>query len=513
MLLDTVRQDILEHAKHLSPITTEAQMYLESGYRPGQEISALASPPNHNLFGIKANDKQFTDNQKGMTWNWFDTKEWDGKKWISIKDKFRIYQSYEASIKDHDNFFVSTPSRIERYRKTREAASLEQEIVELGKSGYATDPDYSDKIRNMIKAYKIDEKYDINKIAKFNKKGNDKMAKLTLEQAFTKLGLKFKKQLLPLTKTYGRVNRKQGTVVHQTGAPQANKTAQWMADYQKSMSSSSNPEEKSWNYQVDDKEVIMSFEHNVATWQSSDGRGPGNMAHISIESCINAGADYAKGIDNLAKTMAVIAYIEGFNIESDTKRHYDFARDKKWCPAQIMNGKEGFTYAKVKQMAQAHLNTLNGAKAKPVDVHNPQNLTESKPLDYKAPRLPFETLKLGDKATLLDDKNSNGDYIWLWYNPTNNTLLKSKRQEELAGTTDTIKEVKKIDKIQHSQYAYLLKDTNSWILEEYLEEPRKNWEVVEVENEDKVENGKEVEPLKDGQFWWNDVLYQINEVK
>ena len=211
--------------------------------------------------------------------------------------------------------------------------------------------------------------------------------------------------------------------------------------------------------------------------------------------------------------MAVIAYVEGFNIERQTGRHYDFARDKKWCPAQIMNGKEGFTYAKVKQMAQAHLNTLNGAKPEPVDVHNPQNLTESKPLDYKAPRLPFETLKSGDKVTLLDDKNSNGDYIWLWYNPTNNTLLKSKRQEELAGTSDTIKDVKKIDRIQHSQYAYLLKDANSWILEEYLEEPRKNWEVVEVEDEDKVEDGKEVEPLKDGQFWWNDIKYQISEVK
>ena len=257
----------------------------------------------------------------------------------------------------------------------------------------------------------------------------------------------------------------------------------------------------------------MSFEHNVATWQASDGRGPGNMAHISIESCINSDGNYAKGIDNLAKTIAVIAYMEGFNIERQTRRHYDFARDKKWCPAQIMNGQGGYTYAKVKQMAQAHLNTLNGAKAESVDVHNPQNLTESKPLDYKAPRLPFETLKLGDKATLLDDKNSNGDYIWLWYNPTNNTLLKSKRQEELAGTTYTIKGVKKIDKIQHSQYAYLLKDANSWILEEYLEEPRKNWEVVEVEDEDKVEDGKDVQPLEDGQFWWNDIKYQISEVK
>lgn len=176
MLLDTVRQDILKHDKHLSPITTEAQMYLESGYRPGQKMSELASPPNHNLFGIKANDPEFTEAKKGIIWDWFWTHEYEDGKKVRVKDKFRIYTSYQASIEDHDNFFVSTPARVERYRKTREAVSLEQEIVELGKSGYATDPDYAKKIRNMIKEYKIDEKYDTSKIDKFNKKGSTKMA-------------------------------------------------------------------------------------------------------------------------------------------------------------------------------------------------------------------------------------------------------------------------------------------------------------------------------------------------
>lgn len=487
--------------KYNSPIsvaTRLAQLIVES-----QMFTSELALKSNNGFGIKAS----------APWTGDSVPHVSGEVGGARESEFRKYPSHEASIKDHAEFFTSTPFRQtdKVYGLAIKATNYKDEAKYLGPkfkgdtSSYAGDPNYAAKLIDKVERYNLTQ-YE-------TKKGNDTMSKLTLEQAFAKLGLPFKKQLLPLTKTYGRVNRKEGTVIHQTGAPQAGKTAQWMANYQKSMSSPSNGEEKSWNYQVDDKEVIMSFEHNVATWQSSDGRGPGNMAHISIESCINSDGNYAKGIDNLAKLMAVIAYVEGFDIEKNTKRHYDFARDKKWCPAQIMNGKEGFTYAKVKQMAQAHLNTLNGAKAEPVDVHNPQNLTESKPLDYKAPRLPFETLKLGGKATLLDDKNSNGDYIWLWYNPTNNTLLKSKRQAELAGTTDTIKEVKKIDKIQHSQYAYLLKDTNSWILEEYLEEPRKNWEVVEVDDEDKVEDGKEVEPLKDGQFWWNDVLYQINEVK
>src|SRR5699024_7917920 len=166
-MLEQIRKNILSHAKHLSPITTEAQMYLESGYRPGQAMSTLASPPNHNLFGIKANDPQFTESQRGKTWDWFPTKEHVNGSTISIKDKFRVYPSYEASIKDHDNFFVSTPSRVDRYRKTREATNLKDEVRELGASGYATDPKYEEKIWGMINSYKLDTKYDLSKIEKF----------------------------------------------------------------------------------------------------------------------------------------------------------------------------------------------------------------------------------------------------------------------------------------------------------------------------------------------------------
>src|SRR5699024_1253599 len=122
-----MHQDIIkaikESAKNLSPIGTLAQLYLESGYRPGKALSTLASPPNHNLFGIKASDPQFTSANKGKTWELFWTKEWDdkSKRFIDIQAPFRIYPDYASSIKDHDAFFVSTPSRVERYKKVREA--------------------------------------------------------------------------------------------------------------------------------------------------------------------------------------------------------------------------------------------------------------------------------------------------------------------------------------------------------------------------------------------------------
>ena len=245
----------------------------------------------------------------------------------------------------------------------------------------------------------------------------------------------------------------------------------------------------------------MSFDHDVATWQASDGSGPGNMAHISIESCINVDGDYNKCIHNTAKLMAVICYVEGFNPLKQIKCHYDFAPDKKWCPAQIMNGKNGFTFAKVLQMTVDYLSVLNGAKPQPLN-HNPQGLETTKVSAYKATELPFKQIKVGETVIL-----SKG---FLWYDPIKNVLMLSKRQKQLELPKDKIVEVKDIPDVNHSRYAYRLEKYNSWILEEYLLEPKSDWELIE--EEDKTDS-KEGEKLKDGQFYWNGKLYQVSKVK
>ena len=251
----------------------------------------------------------------------------------------------------------------------------------------------------------------------------------------------------------------------------------------------------------------MSFEHDVATWQASDGRGPGNMAHISIESCINADGDYAKGIDNLAKTIAVIAYVEGFNIEKQTKRHYDFAGDKKWGPAQIMNGQQGFTYAKVKSMAQGYLDILNGSSAgKPTPApapstssNNPQGLSKIKISAYREPVQPFVKLKVGDIVTIRDPFN--------WYDDADKTFMVSKKEKDIIGTKDKIKAVKEIEPIGYSKVAYLLEGYNSWILEQDLVEPRANFIEVEIPET----NEKEPVDIPDGVFRMGDSWYIVTK--
>lgn len=292
------------------------------------------------------------------------------------------------------------------------------------------------------------------------------MAKLTTTEAFKVLGLTFKKQILPPVKSYGRVNRKQGIVLHQTGAPQAGANAQAMANYQKNMSNPNNPEEKSWHYQVDDHMAIQSFTHDVATWQSSDGTGPGNTAHISIESCINADGNYAKTIQNTAKLMAAICYLEGFNPRTQIKTHHDFARDKKWCPAQILNGKDGFTLAKVIEMTVGYLNQLNGKVATPSPANNSKKYFDLEPL--KADAKAFDALKVGDKVTIRKGQT-------FWYIPQTNQGVKP--TNDFTGDKDIIEQVRDV-KVGYSRRAYLLKNKRSWILEQDLVEARRTWNAV-----------------------------------
>lgn len=178
--------------------------------------------------------------------------------------------------------------------------------------------------------------------------------------------LVIKQQLLPLTKTYGTGNRRLFITLHQTGGPQNGLNAQWMANYQRDMSAPSNAEQKSWHYQVDDKEAIQSFSHDVHSWQAGVGKNLGNLDTISIESCINADGNYAKTIENTAKLMAWVCYLEKLDPRTKIKTHRDWSG--KNCPEQIYAGKGGFTLAKVIDMTVNELAKLNAQDKAPAPV-------------------------------------------------------------------------------------------------------------------------------------------------
>ena len=170
--------------------------------------------------------------------------------------------------------------------------------------------------------------------------------------------------VLPGKNCFGRMNKKKFLVIHQTGNVARGANAQMHATYQINNTKYKYPREASWHYTVDDKETIQSFTHDVSCYHASDGAGDGNMHSIAIEGCINADGNYIKSVDNMARLAAKILKDEKISI-MNMKQHYDFARDKKNCPAQIRAGKDGIDWAKFVQMVQGYINekpVVAGAK-------------------------------------------------------------------------------------------------------------------------------------------------------
>lgn len=128
---------------------TIAQAILESNW--GR--SSLAKEAC-NLFGIKAS-KDWT----GQVYK-KQTKEQKATGEVyTITADFRKYGSYLESIKDHDNFFVSTPWRRENYRKVLEAKNYKTQALALRECGYATDLNYGNKLIQLIERLGL-QQYD-----------------------------------------------------------------------------------------------------------------------------------------------------------------------------------------------------------------------------------------------------------------------------------------------------------------------------------------------------------------
>ena len=129
----------------LLPSITIAQACLESNY--GQ--SDLSQKYN-NLFGVKGSNP---NTSAVMT-----TKEYVKNKWVTVKARFQIYDSYEASIRAHARLFQNgTTWNHDQYKHV--LADYKTQAKALVTDGYATDPDYADKLINLIEQFDL-EKYD-----------------------------------------------------------------------------------------------------------------------------------------------------------------------------------------------------------------------------------------------------------------------------------------------------------------------------------------------------------------
>ena len=149
---DVKQQALVSWTTHkILPSVVVAQFILESGWRPGGTLSALADAPNHNLFGIKAST-DWTGRRVNMP-----TREVgpQGSYWVNAD--FRAYDSWSDSIRDHAAFFTNNEWRKNNYRHVINERDYKKACRALQNAGYATDPSYASKLIGIVESYKLFE--------------------------------------------------------------------------------------------------------------------------------------------------------------------------------------------------------------------------------------------------------------------------------------------------------------------------------------------------------------------
>jgi peptidoglycan hydrolase FlgJ len=129
----------------MDPRLLIAQAALETGW--GQFIMHDdKGSPGFNLFGIKAGD-----NWQGESIT-IDTLEVEDQQVKKVNANFRKYNSFSESFDDYINFVTSSP----RYQNAVNSAPKAKEYIEeLQSSGYATDPQYAEKVLRIFEDQKL----------------------------------------------------------------------------------------------------------------------------------------------------------------------------------------------------------------------------------------------------------------------------------------------------------------------------------------------------------------------
>jgi peptidoglycan hydrolase FlgJ len=132
-------------ALNLNPQALLAQAALETGWGQRMPRNADGSSSN-NLFGIKAGE-DWRDARATA-----DTVEVLNGVASTRRTAFRAYGSIEESVNDFAKLLASSP----RYREALSAGKDAQSyIASIGKSGYATDPEYANKLNQILNSEPI----------------------------------------------------------------------------------------------------------------------------------------------------------------------------------------------------------------------------------------------------------------------------------------------------------------------------------------------------------------------
>lgn len=131
-----------QQTHNVRPSLLIAQAALESNWGN----SALSQETN-NYFGIK--------NPKGVQ---YATKEYEEDEWTEVNASFKEYDSLESSVQDYASLVKNGTSwDADFYQEVNQAADYKEAAVAIQEAGYATDPNYSEKVIQIIEQYELDE--------------------------------------------------------------------------------------------------------------------------------------------------------------------------------------------------------------------------------------------------------------------------------------------------------------------------------------------------------------------
>ncbi|GAC20852.1 flagellar assembly peptidoglycan hydrolase FlgJ [Paraglaciecola arctica] len=124
----------------IDPKALLAQAAIETGW--GQHMIHNTSGQNsHNLFGIKA-DRRWQGDRAMVK-----TIEFEQGVPATKRAPFRVYDSFADSMQDYVGFVKQNP----RYEEAvKQSQSPQDYFTELQKAGYATDPDYANKVLSVL---------------------------------------------------------------------------------------------------------------------------------------------------------------------------------------------------------------------------------------------------------------------------------------------------------------------------------------------------------------------------
>ena len=222
--------------------------------------------------------------------------------------------------------------------------------------------------------------------------------------------------------TYGGKNPVKYIMIHQTANTSKGANAYMHAKLQ----ANGNSRQASWHYQVDADNIYQSFPDTAQAWHA--GNRYYNQNSIGIELTVNSDGNYIGTVEHGAELVKYLMNKHNVPI-SNVIRHKDASG--KYCPRELLDGKNGITWAKFKQMVQ-------GASAPKPTPSKPSKPTTSKPTSNNAKLIKNEdayflattnikvrnapstkathtgTLKKGDSIHYYKVYEGNG-YRWLQY--------------------------------------------------------------------------------------------------